>query len=178
MCTVHKLGNILEELRQLFVLCRKQALPVYHGNCDRYRMFDNIHRRLQLLCPKELMPPTAAVTNSSWYDTVDASRRWHIDNSGDTATLICGYPTSTEIFDATSEVRFDVLAARHQFAVCSVSQQTRLLRGYVLSGRARIFQPDPGDVYYLGPGVIHRSPKTRRGVFRLVGRVWIEHAGE
>ncbi len=105
--------------------------------------------------------------NDSWfaYDHDDSCKHWHTDGNNKLAMVIAAWPSPTQILlgDYFNE---DFNCGCDQAALYDeVSHGTK-------RGKYKIFEPEPGDVWFLPEGTIHRGNPKDIGSSHLVVRRW------
>lgn len=91
---------------------------------------------------------------------------WHVDGYGEKDMIIASYPYPTQILLYKDSYK--------NWHICNNQINLRAKRAnkLIYEGSAKIFTPEPGDVYYLGYGVIHRTNPAALGGAHLVIRQW------
>lgn len=97
---------------------------------------------------EDSMARSAGAVRASYFYAHAEPMGWHVDNSGTAPVIVSAYPHQTQILQPDDP---DVLVADGRTYPPS-NLVDRLLR----KGRASILTPEPGDIYLLGPGVLHR----------------------
>lgn len=180
--TVRELGSIEKQAEKLLNECRKMdrierrhgpGLELSHRETADLPLFDEAHDKMRSMIPSDVV---AFIRSSSWYFSGNmishVTRKWHVDGNGDYAMVICGYPKQPEILVVHSERTRELLNDCFEWTLCP-SARARAVCQALRNEEAHIYPTKPGYLYYLGPGVIHRSPYFRPSVKRLVIRLWL-----
>jgi hypothetical protein len=107
---------------------------------------------------------------SSWYysKVSNCCDEWHVDADGKYSMAISSYPNTTQILIPKTKSAKDF---KKNFSNGSTQRDDELL-SLIDSGGFTIFQPNPGDIYYLSPRTIHRTNPKAVGNRHLVMRIW------
>lgn len=176
--TVKKLGNEKTKLSKLY-----ERLYIEEKIVDELNSYEILNPLCRGIFHKNKIPvKKQQVKQASWFHTncTEWCADWHIDTHHESpdkprfAMMIATWPSATEIFvpNNIDIVRDDsIYETRYEYFKFVPDSNINKL---VDAGKGTILIPDPGDVYYLSAGVIHRSNRNSYNKPRLVVRNWID----
>lgn len=160
------IADMSEEIEKIFRQCEADHRD-YHKLDRVFSEFSNV---LRSLIPSGYIPLNDYSDHHSYFesrkDLYDCTN-WHVDSNAKTAMLIAAWPDPTEILIGRTlkhgEITYDG---------CGSFNVNNLANQLIADGKAKVFTPKRGEVWFCPHGVIHRANPASYGKPHLVLRQW------
>lgn len=112
--------------------------------------------------------------HSSWHHpqlNIKSCGAWHYDGGRTYNMIISSYPNTTDIILPVTKKGRNYIKKSIADS-CFGTEDTSKIESLLYNKDLRIFNPKPGDIFYLSKGVIHRTNPKAANEKHLVMRMW------